>query len=48
MVKKTKELELMKFVFIIHLGTFGLKVFLILKIMNFENLALVKVVHIYV
>jgi len=48
MVKKTKELELMKFVFIIHLSTFGLKVFLILKIMNFENLALVKVVHIYV
>ncbi len=48
MVKKTKELELMNFFYIIHLSTFGLEMFLTLKIMKFEILALIKVVHIYV
>jgi hypothetical protein len=48
MVKRTKELELMKFVFITHLNTFGSKVLLTLKIMDFEIVALTKVVHIYV
>jgi len=38
----------MKIIFITHLNTFGSKVFLTLKIMNFENVALTKVVHIYV
>jgi hypothetical protein len=31
-----------------HLSTFGPKVLLPLKIMDFENVALTKVVHIYV
>jgi hypothetical protein len=38
----------MKFVFITHLSTFGSNMFLTLKIMGFENVALIKVVHIYV
>jgi hypothetical protein len=38
----------MKIVSITHLKTFGSKVLLILKIMNFENVALTKVIHIYV
>jgi hypothetical protein len=37
----------MKIVFITHLSTFGSKVLLILKIMDFESVALIKVVHIY-
>jgi hypothetical protein len=48
MIKKAKGLELMKIVFITHLNTFGSKVFLTLKIMDFENVALTKVIHIYV
>ncbi len=44
MIRKTKGLELMKFVFITHLITFGSKVFLIL---NFENVILTKVVRTY-
>jgi hypothetical protein len=47
MIKRTKELELMKFIFIIDLSKFGSKVFLILKIMDFENVPLTKVVHVY-
>jgi hypothetical protein len=38
----------MKIIFITNLSTFGSNVFLTLKIMNFENVALTKVVHIYV
>jgi len=38
----------MKIVFIIDLNTFGSKVFLTLKIMNSENVALTKFVHVYV
>jgi hypothetical protein len=34
--------------FITHLSTFGSNVFLTLKIMDFESVALTKVVHIYV
>jgi hypothetical protein len=37
----------MKFVFITHLTKCASKMFLTLKIMNFENVALTKVVHIY-
>jgi hypothetical protein len=38
----------MNYFFIIDLNTFGSKVFLNLKIMDFENVPLTKVVHIYV
>jgi len=48
MIKNTKGLQLMKIKFITHLSTFGSKVFLTLKIMDFENVDLTKVVHIYV
>jgi hypothetical protein len=48
MIRRAKEFELMKIVFITHLKTFGWKMFLILKIMDFENVAFTKVVHIYV
>jgi len=47
MIKKAKELELMIFFFITHLCTFASKVFLTLKIMDFENMPLTNVVHIY-
>jgi hypothetical protein len=47
MIRRANGLELMKIVFITHLSTFGSKVFLTLKIMDFENVALTKVVHIY-
>jgi hypothetical protein len=47
MIRRAKGLELMKIVFITHLCTFGSKVLLTLKIMDFENVALIKVVHIY-
>jgi hypothetical protein len=39
MIKKAKGLELMKIDFITHLSTFGSKVFLNLKIIDFENVA---------
>ncbi len=42
MIRNAKRLELMKIVFITHLNTFGSKVFLTLKMMDF----LTKVVHI--
>jgi hypothetical protein len=48
MIRKAKKLELMKFVFITHLSTFGSKMFLTLKIMDFESVIVTKVVHIYV
>ncbi len=38
----------MKIVFITDLSTFDSNVLLTLKIMDFENVALIKVVHIYV
>jgi hypothetical protein len=38
----------MKFFLIIDLSTFGSKVPLTLKIMDFENVHLIKVVHVYV
>jgi hypothetical protein len=46
-ITRAKRLELMKF-FITHLNTFGSKLLLTLKIMDFENVTLTKVVHIYV
>jgi len=48
MIRKTKGFELMKIVFITNLNTFDSNVFLTLKIMDFENATLIKVVHIYV
>jgi hypothetical protein len=42
-----KGLELMKIVYIIHLSIFGSKMLLIVKIIDFENVALTKV-HIYI
>jgi hypothetical protein len=36
MIRRAKEFELMKIVFITHLRTLGSKVLLTLKIMNFE------------
>jgi hypothetical protein len=47
-IKRAKGVELMKIIFITHLSTFGSKVFMTLKIMDFESVALTKVVHIYV
>ncbi len=44
----TKGLELMKIIFIIDLITSSSNVLLTLKIMDFENAGLIKVVHIYV
>jgi hypothetical protein len=38
----------MKIVFITHLSTFGSKNVFYLKIMEFESVALTKIVHIYV
>jgi len=38
----------MKIVFIIHLKTFDSKMLLTLKNMDFENVPLTKVVHVYV
>jgi hypothetical protein len=38
----------MKIIFITNLSTFGSKVFLTLKFMNFESVSLTKVVHGYV
>ncbi len=38
----------MKFFYITNLSTFGSNMFLTLKIMDFENVALTKVVNIYV
>jgi len=48
LLKGKKGLKLMKINFIIDLSTFGSNVLLTLKIMNFENVTLTKVVHIYV
>ncbi len=45
MIRKEKGLELMNFFFINHSNTFGSKVFLTLKIMDFENVPLTKIVH---
>jgi hypothetical protein len=48
MIRRAKGFELMKNVFIIDLNTFGLNMFLTLKMIDFENVALTKIVHIYV
>jgi hypothetical protein len=48
MIRRGKGFELMFLKFITHLNTFGSKVFLTLKITDFENVLLTKVVHIHV
>jgi hypothetical protein len=48
MIRREKGLELMKIIFITDLSTFRSKVFLTLKIMDFENVPLTKVVYVYV
>jgi hypothetical protein len=48
MIRKAKGFELMKIIFITNLSTFGSKVFLTFKIMDFENVPFTKVVHVYV
>ncbi len=48
MIRRAKKLELMKIAFITNLSTFDSKMFLTLKIMDFENVFLTKVVHVYV
>jgi hypothetical protein len=48
MIRRAKKLEQMKMNFIANLSTFGSNMFLTLKIMDFENATLTKVVHIYV
>jgi hypothetical protein len=48
MIRKAKGFEFMKIIFITHLNTFGSNVLLILKIMDFEDVVLTKVVHIYI
>ncbi len=48
MIKRAKGFEHMKIVFITYLSTFDSKVILTLKIIDFENMLLTKVVHIYV
>jgi hypothetical protein len=45
---KGKRTWIVKKNFITNLSTFGLKVLLTLKIMDFENVFLTKVVHVYV
>jgi hypothetical protein len=47
MIKRAKGLERMKIVLITNFSIFGSNVFLSLKIMEFDNVALIKVIHIY-
>jgi len=42
MIRRAKGLKLLNYVFITDLNTFGSKVFLTFKIMDFENVALTK------
>jgi hypothetical protein len=48
MIISTKGLELMKVIFVINMSTFGSNLLLTLKTMDVENVALTKVIHIYV
>jgi hypothetical protein len=47
-IGKAKRLRLMKIIFMTNLSTFGSRVCLTLKIMDFENMPLTKVIHVYV
>ncbi len=48
MIRREKWLELMKIVFITHLNTFGSKVLLSLKFMDFKNALSTKVIHMFI
>jgi hypothetical protein len=48
MIKKKKRLEFMKIIFLTDLNTFGSKMFLTLKFMDFEKVPLTKIIHVYV
>jgi hypothetical protein len=48
MIRRAKGFELMKIVLITNLSTFSSKVFSTVKIVDFENEFLTKVVHVYV
>ncbi len=48
MIRKEKGFKLMNFLLRNDLDIFSSNVFLILKILNFENVILTNVVHIYV
>jgi hypothetical protein len=48
MIRRAKGLELMKFFLTTNLCTFGSKVFLTLKTMDFENVFLTKVIDVHV
>ncbi len=47
MIRREKGFEVMIFFLITHLNMFGSKIFLTLKIMDFENVIFTKIVHIY-
>jgi hypothetical protein len=47
MIRRTKGLEVIKTIFIIDFSTFGSNMLLTMKIMDFENVALKKPIHIY-
>jgi hypothetical protein len=47
MIRKTKGFELTNFFLITNLSSFGSNMFFILKLMDFENVALAKIIHIY-
>jgi hypothetical protein len=47
LIVMAKGLELMNFLYIIHLSIFGSKMLLTVKIMDFENVVLSKI-HIYI
>jgi hypothetical protein len=47
-IRKAKGFEPMIIIFITDLSTFCSKMFLTLKIMDFENVPLTKVVYVYV
>jgi hypothetical protein len=48
MIKREKGFKLMKIIFITNFSIFGSKVFLTLKIMEFKNVPLTKIIHVYV
>jgi hypothetical protein len=47
-IRREKRVEPMIFSYITNFNTFGSNMLLTLKIIDFENVALTKVVHIYV
>jgi hypothetical protein len=48
MIRRAKGFEVMKIGLITNLNTFGSKVLLTLKIVDFKNAPLTKVVHVYI